>query len=161
MHVKCLTRVLRHSQNISCSLKPRQPETCPQPPQIAPQPHLRDVARGDMAVLLGPVRTLRNLSLETPRLQLGTKRLDLQRKGGVQGRQWEPGSQEGVGGRQGGALGLSRGSSPWWKCRQRAVPAVFWVARSVTQENFVPEKTKQGWEQDTVVRHLSHYVGGL
>lgn len=48
------------------------------PHQTAPWPHLRDVAWGDVAVLLGPGCTLRNLSLKTPCLQLGAKRLDLQ-----------------------------------------------------------------------------------
>lgn len=34
--MKCLARVPLRSQNVSCSLKPRQPETCPEPPQNNP-----------------------------------------------------------------------------------------------------------------------------
>src|SRR3712207_8944004 len=38
------------------------------------------------------------------------------------------------------------------------VPAASWMARSVTQESSVPEKTREGLETDTVVTDIYHII---
>lgn len=55
--------------------------------------------------------------------------------------------------------GSEKGKWPWsGDVGKGDVPAASWMARSVTQESSVPEKTREGLETDTVVTDIYHIM---
>lgn len=116
------------------------------------QPYLRDVAWGDMAVLLESRCILRSFPSETPSLQLGTERLDLghrkPRSLGVLkwGRGLGGGAHSSIRHKPSfprlcsNSSGLEKGSSPERDRQGTLCLDSGWLVRSMTWVSFGPEK---------------------
>lgn len=137
-------------QNISSFLKTWQPDTCPHPPQSSSS---ASPVRCSLGGCDHPPGTW--VHPEEPPPEDAMPPAGHEETGPVKGDEVSGGPESREGWREAvRSCGLGE-TWPWWGCAGKGgIPAVSWMAGPMSQKSFGPEKTRQGWEQNTVATDI-------